>query len=181
MSYISTSTIPAAKPRRFKVAPPVSEEPVGNSGTETGRLCGLGPMTRVTTAYGEYHAHTLRVRDRVLSKSGEYVSIKSINRVTFDEDYLAYHPGVLPILIRAGALARNIPAADIMLAPYQKIHAKQSLARPEALTAVETISGPHVCRKAETFITYTVLGFARPAVIRCEGLWLDVEACRSAT
>ena len=180
MSYIEDSTIPATKPRRFKVAIPRPSGPVGNSGSTASQVCGLGPMARVTTAYGEYHAQTLRERDRVLIKSGEFIPIKSVDRVTFDSEYLAYHPKVLPILIRAGALARGIPASDVLLAPYQRIHAAQALTRPAVATAVDALGGPHVCRKPETMITYTVLGFDRDAVIRCEGLWLDMESYKSA-
>ncbi|PHQ97512.1 MAG: hypothetical protein COB40_04220 [Marinosulfonomonas sp.] len=180
MSLIDTSNIPATKPRRFKVAIPRPKGPVGNPGSTAGQMYGLGPMARVTTAYGEYHAQTLRVGDRVLTKSGEFIPIKSIDRVTFDSDYLAYHPKVQPILIRAGALAQRVPTADVLLAPYQRIHASQTLARPAVATAVDALGGPHVCRKPETMITYTVLGFDRDAVIRCEGLWLDVESSKLA-
>ncbi len=181
MSYIDHRSIPATKPRRFKVAMPRPKGPVGGSGNTAGQMCGLGPMTRVTTAYGEYPAQTLRERDRILTKSGEFIPIKSVNRVTFDGEYLAYHPKVQPILIRAGAFAQGIPTADILLAPYQRIHASQALIKPPVATAVEAIGGPHVCRKPESMITYTVLGFDRDAVIRCEGLWLDVEICKSAS
>ncbi len=131
-------------------------------------------MTGVTTSLGAFPAQVLRERDRILTKGGQYLPITWVKRMTFDQDYLAYHPGAQPILIRAGALAQGVPSADVLLAPYQKIHDQQAFLTPGIAVAVDALQRPHVCRKPEEIITYTVIGFGRPATICCDGLWVDV-------
>ena len=150
---LGKSMFPAAKSRQTNVASSRSQDPAGNAGTNRGQIQGLGPMTRVTTAFGQVHAQTLRERDRVRTRDGDFVAITSIDRMTLDADFLKYHPGAQPILIRAGAFARGIPAADIMLAPFQRIDPRQSFISPGADKAIDAIHKPHVYRKSESIIT----------------------------
>jgi Hint domain-containing protein len=133
-------------------------------------------MAGVMTSLGSFPAQVLRERDRVLTKSGQYLPITVVRRMTFDADYLGYHPGAQPILIRTGALARGVPAADVLLAPYQKIHPEQTFCKPGLKLAIDALQQPHVCRKPESMITYTTISFGRPATICCDGLWIDVAA-----
>lgn len=167
------STIPETKSRQPSVASVRSKDPAGNTGTSRGQIQGFGPMTRVTTAFGQVHAQTLRERDRVRTKSGEFLAITSIDRMTLDADFLKYHPGAQPILIRAGALSRGIPAADIMFAPFQRLDTEQSFISPKADKAIDAIHKPHVYRKSESMITYTVFHCSKPATVCCEGLWVN--------
>lgn len=174
MSDVVTSNVPATKSRRFKVASQRPSGQAGSSGHKARIIRGLGPMTRVTTSFGDYPAQTLRERDRVLTSDGDFVPIQSIHRITLDSDYLNYHPSAQPILIRAGAFAQGIPAADILLAPYQKIDTGQAFIRQGAERALDAISRAQVFRKSETVITYTMFRCARPVSVRCEGLWIDM-------
>ncbi len=121
MSMNVMSAVPAVENRRSKVARPRSKCAADNRERSLNKLIGFGPMSRVSTSFGEVPAQVLRVRDRVRTKTGEYLEIQKIDRITLDEDFLQYHPGAQPILIRAGALATNIPKADVILAPYQQI------------------------------------------------------------
>lgn len=170
-----TSVFPAARTRRPNVASPRPDGQAGDSGSTQARISGIGPMTRVTTAFGQAHAQTLRERDRIKTKNGDYVAITGVKRLTLDGAYLSYHPGAQPILIRAGAFARGIPVADIMLAPFQRLDSAQSFISPGADKAIDAIHRPHVYRKSESMITYTLLSLARPAAVCCEGLWVDVS------
>ncbi len=164
---------PAAKSRQPNVVSPRSKDPAGNTGNPLGQVQGFGPMTRVTTAFGQVYAQTLRVRDRVRTKSGEFLTITSVDRMTLDRDFLKYHPGAQPILIRAGAFARGVPTADVMLAPFQKIDATQTFIKPGENKAIDAIHRPHVYRKSENMITYTMFHCSRPALVCCEGLWVE--------
>jgi len=137
---------------------------------------GFGPMTRITTAFGQVHAQTLRERDRVRTMSGEFLAVKSVDRMTLDSDFLKYHPGAQPILIRAGAFGRGIPSADILLAPFQSISTDQSFISAGANTAIDSIHRPHVYRKSENMITYTTFQLEKPAAVCCEGLWVNANA-----
>lgn len=130
-------------------------------------------MTRVTTAFGQVYAHTLRERDRVRTKNGDFLAITKIDRMTFDENYLKYSPDAQPILIRAGAMARGIPAVDILLAPHQRMSGAPLSLLQGANKAMDALGRPHVCRKSELMITYTTVHCDKPAQICCEGLWVE--------
>ena len=167
------SNFPSANSRRPKVVSERLKDLAGNNRTQNGQINGFGPMARITTAFGQVHAQTLRERDRVRTKRGEFLTITSIDRMTLDADYLKYHPGAQPILIRAGAFARGIPAADIVLAPFQRLDASQEFVSAGADKAIDAIHKPHVYRKSESMITYTVFQCERPATVCCEGLWVE--------
>jgi len=170
----SMSDFPAAKPRLAKIARPESDDAIGDPENGQSQIRGLGPMTRVTTAFGQVHAHVLRERDRVRTKNGEFLAITRIDRMVLDADFLHYHPDAQPILIRAGAFGRGIPAADVLLAPHQRLDARQTFVANSADTAMGALHKPHVCRKTESMITYTTFHCGEPATVNCEGLWVEI-------
>ena len=165
--------VPAVEYRRSKVAWPRSKGPAGNRERSLNKLIGFGPMSRVATSFGDVPAQVLRERDRVRIKTGEYIEIQKIDRIVLDEDFLQYHPGAQPILIRAGALANNIPKADLVLAPYQQIDKSQPCLPASGNRAVDTLHKSHCLRKIEPMITYTIFHCGRPAAVSCEGVWVD--------
>ncbi len=69
-----TSAEPANRPRRFKVARPRLDTAAGNAEVpatkdrQQARIVGFGPMSRITTSFGEVYAPTLRAGDRVRCK-----------------------------------------------------------------------------------------------------------------
>lgn len=148
------------------VAPPVS-------GQSSDLPHGFGPMSRITTAMGPLYAQTLRKGDRVKTKSGEFLPIVAIKRIVLDADFLTRHPTAMPVLVRAGAFSRNLPASDMILAPNQKIHQGQAMMGPVCNNAQEALRKPGVMRKSENMITYTTFHCGRPAVVNCEGMWMD--------
>ncbi len=140
----------------------------------TGGFQGLGPMARVSTSFGDMHAQTLRERDMLRTRAGGFIKIERVDRYVLDEDFLSYHPEALPVRIRAGAFGRNLPASDVILAPYQKFTAGQQIAGSTLSRALDALGRPSVVRAAESFITYTVIRCAKPVSILCEGLWIDI-------
>jgi hypothetical protein len=174
-----TSAEPASRPRRFKVARPRLDTAAGNAEVPAtkdrlqARIVGFGPMSRITTSFGEVYAQTLRAGDCVRCKDGNFLQIKSVNRMTLDGDYLKYHPAAQPIVIRAGALAPGLPTADLMLAPYQTVHRNQRIPGERFDRAIDAIGRPQVYRKPEPIITYTTFHCGRPATVSCEGVWID--------
>lgn len=138
-------------------------------------LRGFGPMTRISTSFGDMHAQTLRERDRVRTRSGEFRQIKWIDRIVLGEDYLKYHPNAQPILIRAGSLGLNLPKIDVMLAPFQPITRQQTFTGNAPKRAMDTLGRPNVVRKTEPMITYTRFHCGEPVSVLCEGIWVDVH------
>ena len=135
---------------------------------------GFGPMTRVTTSFGEVPAQALRVRDMVRTRNGSFARIEWIDRIYLDTEYLAYHPEAQPIMIKKGALALNYPCADVMFAPFQRISARQTFVGTTPDRVFDALNRPNVHRKSEQAITYTVFHCGAPTSVKCEGIWIDV-------
>lgn len=167
------------QPRRFKVARPRLEKAaVGDAQPASAKpkkcqLAGFGPMSRVTTSFGEVYAQTLREGDRVRTKNGEFARIMSVKRMSLDTDFLKYHPEAQPVVIRAGAFGFGLPAADLTLAPYQRINLDQRLPGGRLEYAIQAIGRPQVYRKPEQIMTYTVFHCGRPTAVISEGIWID--------
>ena len=186
-----TSTIPPLQPRRFKAAShaqagavtaadpkKAAAQAAPKAAAETaGAKCiiGLAPMTRVRTSFGDFPAQTLRERDRVLTKTGAYLPIVSLRRITLDEDYLRYHPDAQPVIIRAGAYQMGIPKAEVALAPFQKLDKSQPFIMAGNDRAINSMHRPAVFRRPEKIITYTLISLGKPASINCEGLWVALD------
>ena len=134
---------------------------------------GFGPMARISTAMGPVFAQTLREGDRVKTKSGEFLKIVAIKRVVLDSEFLNRHPEAMPITVHAGSFSRNVPSADMILAPNQKFHKSQALMGFTCENATDALKKPGVMRKAESMITYTTFHCGQPAAVLCEGMWLD--------
>lgn len=138
-------------------------------------LPGFGPMTRITTSFGEVHAQTLRERDLVRTRSGEFKPIKWIDRIVLEEEFLERHQDAHPILIRAGALGRGLPRQDILLSPRQPLAPLTGQLSGSAKTASDLLNRPGVFRKAESTITYTMFHCGSPEVVMTEKLWVEVS------
>jgi len=163
----------AAGPRRFKVGRSRPDRATGSAASQLSHITGFGPMSRITTSFGEVYAQTLREGDMVRTNTGEFLKIAAINRITLGGGFLKYHPAALPIVIRAGGFGPGLPSADLTLAPNQKLHAGQRFLTGSLSKAVDAIDKPHVYRKAETIITYTIFHCGRPATVCSEGVWFD--------
>ncbi len=172
MSMNVMSAVAAETLRRFKVSRPRPECPAGAAEQELSHLVGFGPMTRVETSMGPVPAHVLRKGDRVRVKDGGFLEIRHVDRIVLDEDYLRYHPGALPVVIRAGALGHDLPKEDVMLAPFQRLDC-DDCAFPRPVTSpVDVLGTPFAYRRPEPMITYTTFHCGEPASVSAEGLWV---------
>ncbi|MBV1867938.1 MAG: Hint domain-containing protein [Marinosulfonomonas sp.] len=168
-----TSADAVTGPRRFKVGRSRPVRATGSDSNVQAKFTGFGPMSRISTSFGEVYAQALREGDMVRTKNGEFLKIAAINRITLGEGYMKYHPAAQPIVIRAGGLGPGLPTADLTLAPNQKLHATQGFLTGPLLKAVDAVDKPHVYRQAETLITYTNFHCGRPATVCSEGIWID--------
>ena len=132
-------------------------------------------MTRITTSIGEVHAGALRERDLVRTRSGEFRPIVWVDRILLEEGFLERHHDAHPILIKAGALGRGLPRADVTLSPRQPVVPLANQLPGSAKTAADLLSRPGVFRKAETSFTYTMLHCGAPEIVMTEKLWVGVS------
>jgi hypothetical protein len=73
------------------------------------------PGTRIATPSGEVPVESLAAGDRVLSLEGDAVEVRWIGRQTISR--LFADELRLPVRIKAGALADNVPARDLCVSP----------------------------------------------------------------
>jgi hypothetical protein len=137
---------------------------------------GFGPLTRIETDIGDFHAGALRLRDRVRTRRGTFAEIRWIDRVLLDETFLARHPEACPVLIHAGALGRGLPKKDALVSPGQVVVLDGPPRRER--TAAELVDSGKAMRKPETIFTYTLFICAQPVEVRMEGLWVSLSPPR---
>lgn len=141
---------------------------------EVSRLHGFGPMTRVSTSFGELPAQALRLRDQLRTREGSFRPILWIDRIVLDADFLRRHPTAQPIVIRAGSLGHRLPTADVTLAPHQRFSTRQRINGSELKCASDAIGRHNVVRRNEQMVTYTLFHCGGPTSVLSEGMWLDV-------
>lgn len=165
------ASVNAARPK-----PPVRQvtRPVAAKHTAW-NTAGFAPMTRISTSFGEVPAQALRERDPVRTQTGEYLRIVWLDRIVLDEDFMSRHPEAHPVLIRAGAFRSNRPHRDILLSPGQKLCAEDRLVGGKMQAAHSLLGKPYVARKPEMMMTYTLFHLGKPANVRCEGVWVNVD------
>ncbi len=137
-------------------------------------LPGFGPMTRISTSFGEVHAQALRERDLIRTQSGQLKEIKFIDRVKLDAAFLQRVKEAHAVLIRAGALGNGLPKADVVVSPSQRIAVGRHAHDQTFVRASELLGRPGVVRKPEEIMTYTMFHCGEPVVARVEGLFAQI-------
>lgn len=75
------------------------------------------PGTLIATPHGERPVENLEIGDPVLTAGGQIRPVHWIGRRAYDPLFAYGNRDVLPILIRAGALAEGLPRRDLMISP----------------------------------------------------------------
>lgn len=92
-----------------------------DSSTTTGTtvICFL-PGTKIATPDGEVAVESMRAGDLVKTSEGRVVPVRWIGRQTISTRF-ADPLRVLPICIKAGALAENVPSRDLYISPCHAV------------------------------------------------------------
>jgi hypothetical protein len=77
--------------------------------------------TRIRTPWGEVPVEALRIGDAVETAFAGIQRIKWIGRRSYEGRFIAGNPQALPVCIKAGAIADNIPARDLFVSPDHAI------------------------------------------------------------
>ena len=136
-------------------------------------LPGLAPMTRVRTSFGDVHAAALRKGDEVLTRTGKFMPIIWLNRISLEEHVLNLKPDSNPIVLGAGSLGSGAPHTEIMVSPRQIICADDISGLSSPREASMLISRPGVRRLRETSLSYTMFHLGEAAEVYCEGIYLS--------
>jgi hypothetical protein len=121
--------------------------------------------TLILTGRGEVRVEDLAIGDMVVTISGEAKPIKWIGRRSYAGEFIAGNRAVLPIMVRAGALAPDIPARDLWVSPRHALFLDGVLVPAEHLLNSQTILQAEAVDQVE----YFHLEFEAQEVILAEG------------
>ena len=138
-------------------------------------LPGFGPMTRVSTSFGDVPAQALRERDVIRTPQGMLKPIQWVDRMRLDTAFLKHVPDAQAVMVRAGSLGGGLPKADIIVSPEQEIGLGRHAHDVKFVKAKTLLGRPGVVRKPEELLTYTLFHCGEPVVVKVEGVWAKVS------
>jgi len=78
--------------------------------------------TLIRTKCGQQRVEKLKIGDQVMTKSGVMRPIKWIGRRNFAGRFIMGRRDILPVCIKAGALAGNVPRRDLWVSPHHAMY-----------------------------------------------------------
>jgi hypothetical protein len=135
-----------------------------NGGTDVTIAC-FRCGTRILAERGEVAIESLKIGDRVMTMSGITKPIRWIGRRSYSGETARDNTEVLPILIRAGALADDLPRRDLWVSPEHAMFIDGML-----IPAAALVNGVSIVQEDSIEeVAYIHLEFDSHAVIYAEG------------
>ena len=78
--------------------------------------------TRIATKRGQKRVESLRIGDKVRTASGALRPIKWIGKRSYGGRFVTGRKDILPVCIKAGALAENVPRRDLRISPNHAMY-----------------------------------------------------------
>ncbi len=137
------------------------------------------PGTLILTANGERPVETLQVGDKVVTRDNGLQEIRWTGAKALSGRLLLENTHLRPILIRKGALGRNLPERDMMVSPNHRMliaDARTTLffEEPEVLVAAKhLVDGKGIQQVDSVGVSYIHMMFDRHEVILADGAWTE--------
>jgi hypothetical protein len=121
--------------------------------------------TQIRTEEGERASETLKIGDRIWTRSGQYRPIRWIGRRSYSKEAAWGKRDLMPVVISAGALGDGQPRRDLSVSPEHAMYLEGMLIPARALINGTTIRQP----KHTAEIRYVHLELETHEVICAEG------------
>lgn len=133
----------------------------------------------IATPTGEEKVSVLRVGSRVITRNDGIQIIVWIGQRYLSCETLEQNQHLVPIVISAGALGRDMPTQDMVVSPHTRvlIKADDLALYPEdnelLVPARNLIGVAGVRLRGELPVTYVHFTFEQHAVVRVDGVWIE--------
>jgi hypothetical protein len=137
------------------------------------------PGTMIATAQGERDVLSLKVGDTVITRDNGLRKIAWVGQKSVDPMMMHAHPGLRPVLIKAGSLGQNMPDRDIMVSPNHRMlvaNEMTSLLFDESETLVSAkhlVGKTGIQRALVPSTTYVHILFENHEVVLANGAWSE--------
>jgi hypothetical protein len=123
------------------------------------------PGTLIKTPRGEIAVEELEIGDEVITMSGIARPIKWIGRRSYNGRFVRGRKDILPVCIKAGALADNVPQRDLWISPHHAMYLDGAL-----IEAKDLINGASIVQARHVeHVEYFHVEFDSHDVIIAEG------------
>jgi autotransporter passenger strand-loop-strand repeat protein len=136
----------------------------GANGTELTYVACFCEGTRILTHSGEIAVEDLAIGDRVVTVDGAVEPIRWIGRRTYAGRGLTGRTHLLPIRIKAGALADATPKRDLLISPLHAMLIDGVLVPAHAL-----VNGTSIVRETTDLVRYVHIELAQHDAVWAEG------------
>lgn len=137
-------------------------------------LSGFERNCRVATSIGDMPIEALRPHDRVRTLSGAFLTVRSIDCIHVDAEFMAHHPQAQPMEIRAAALGPRRPSRNMLLAPGQIMSTGGDPMQTGTVAVAELEGRPGIWRAPKPEMTYYRFCCDEPATVCIDGAWFGL-------
>ena len=137
------------------------------------------PGTLIETARGDVAVETLVAGDLVMTRDNGLQPLRWVGRRDLTIADLTARPALQPVMIRAGAMAANLPVQDMMVSPQHRMlvaghRAEMMFGDHEVLVAATHLVGnPGISRVQPAAVSYIHIMCDRHEIVRANGCWTE--------
>ncbi|WP_415403125.1 Hint domain-containing protein [Tateyamaria sp. SN3-11] len=137
------------------------------------------PGTRIATQKGEVAVERLQVGDKVITRDNGAQALRWVGRRDLTPDEMRAHSEFQPVLIRKGALGKDLPERDMLVSPQHRMLVTSDIAEVmfderEVLIAAKHLTGLDGVDQVQTgAVSYLHLMFDQHEVVLADGAWSE--------
>ena len=137
------------------------------------------PGTRIATQKGEVAVERLQPGDKVFTRDNGVQALRWVGKRELTPDEMRAHPEFQPVLIRKGALGKDLPERDMLVSPQHRMLVTSDLAavmfdEREVLIAAKHLTGLDGVDQVQTgSVSYLHLMFDQHEVVLADGAWSE--------